>query len=51
MAPDFLYISYIRTDPETLFKALMDPTSTKQYFFGVKFDLTFNPMDQKGDYV
>ncbi|HTA17020.1 MAG TPA: SRPBCC family protein [bacterium] len=38
MAPDFVYVSYIRTDPETLFKALMDPAFTKQYFFGVQYD-------------
>lgn len=36
--PDFVYITYIRTNPETLFKALREPEYTKQYFMGVHFE-------------
>src|SRR5579859_378922 len=32
----YLYVSYIRTTPEKLWKALTDPEFTKQYWFGMR---------------
>ena len=32
----YLYVSYIRTTPEKLWKALTDPEFTKQYWFGIR---------------
>jgi len=31
----FVYVTYIRTTPEKLWKALTDPAFTKQYWFGM----------------
>jgi uncharacterized protein YndB with AHSA1/START domain len=34
----FVYVTYIRTTPEKLWKALTDPEFTRQYWFGVTVD-------------
>jgi uncharacterized protein YndB with AHSA1/START domain len=34
----FVYVTYIRTTPQRLWDALIDPEFVKQYFFGVTFD-------------
>jgi uncharacterized protein YndB with AHSA1/START domain len=34
----FVYVSYIRTDVDKLWKALLEPEFTKQYWFGVTLD-------------
>ena len=31
----FVYVTFIRTTPETLWKALQDPEFTRQYWFGM----------------
>jgi len=31
----FVYVTYIRTTPEKLWQALIDPEFTRQYFFGI----------------
>ena len=40
--PKFVYVTYIATTPETLWRALTDATFTRQYWFGttVEFDWT-----------
>lgn len=35
MADNFIYVTYIRTSPETLWRALIEPEFTKQYWMGV----------------
>src|SRR5689334_3608155 len=42
-APDFIYISYIASTQDKVWKALIDPEFTSQYFFGVKFDTDWRP--------
>lgn len=39
----FVYVTYIRTTPEKLWQALIDPDFVKQYFFGVRFDTDWKP--------
>jgi len=41
--PDFVYISYIRTTPEKLWNALINPEITQLYFMGVAFETDWNP--------
>lgn len=39
----YLYVSYIRTTPEKLWKALTDPEFTKQYWFGMRSESDWRP--------
>ncbi len=39
----FAYVTYIRTTPEKLWKALFDPAFTKQFFFGTWQDCEWKP--------
>ena len=39
----YLYVSYIRTTPEKLWKALTDPEFTKQYWFGMRSESEWRP--------
>jgi uncharacterized protein YndB with AHSA1/START domain len=34
-APDFVYVTYIKTTPEKLWDALTNPEFTRQYWFGI----------------
>lgn len=34
-SPDFVYVTYIKTTPEKLFDALINPAFTRQYWFGI----------------
>jgi uncharacterized protein YndB with AHSA1/START domain len=34
----FVYVTYIRTTPEKLWQALLDPEFTRQYWFGVAME-------------
>jgi uncharacterized protein YndB with AHSA1/START domain len=37
----FVYVTFIRTTPEKLWKALLDPEFTRQYWFGVTMESAF----------
>jgi uncharacterized protein YndB with AHSA1/START domain len=37
----FVYVTFIRTTPEKLWKALLDPEFTRQYWFGVTMESGF----------
>lgn len=39
----FIYVSYIRTTPETLWSALTDAEFMKQYWFGVRCESEWTP--------
>ena len=39
----YLYVSYIRTTPEKLWKALTDAEFTKQYWFGMRSESEWRP--------
>lgn len=41
--PEFVYTTYIRTTPETLWNGLTDPAFTRQYWGGVAFETDWNP--------
>jgi len=43
MTERFVYVSYIRTTAAKLWTALTSPEFTKQYWFGVSFESTFEP--------
>jgi uncharacterized protein YndB with AHSA1/START domain len=39
----FVYVTYIRTTPEKLWRALIDPEFTRQYFVGTRQDCQWKP--------
>jgi uncharacterized protein YndB with AHSA1/START domain len=39
----FVYVTYIRTTPEKLWRALTDPELTRQYWFGVSSESDWKP--------
>ena len=39
----FMYVTYIRTTPEKLWSALTDPTTMKQYWFGMHQETDWLP--------
>jgi uncharacterized protein YndB with AHSA1/START domain len=41
--PKFIYVTYIRTTPEKLWRALTDPEITPQYWFGVRSESDWTP--------
>lgn len=41
--PEFVYVIYIETTPEKLWRALTDPQFTEQYWFGVRLTSDWKP--------
>jgi uncharacterized protein YndB with AHSA1/START domain len=41
--PKFVYVTYIRTTPEKLWRALMDPEFTRQYWCGTRQESEWKP--------
>ncbi|ABE41201.1 conserved hypothetical protein [Rhodopseudomonas palustris BisB5] len=41
--PEFAYVTYIETTPETLWQALIDPEFTQRYWFGVRLTSDWKP--------
>ncbi|HXE11875.1 MAG TPA: SRPBCC family protein [Bryobacteraceae bacterium] len=39
----FVYVTFIRTTPERLWSALIDPDFMKEYWFGVHFETEWKP--------
>ena len=36
--PDYVYVTYIKTSAEKVWKALTSSEFTQQYWFGIKFE-------------
>jgi uncharacterized protein YndB with AHSA1/START domain len=41
--PKFVYVTYIATSPEALWRALTDGTFTRQYWFGTRVESDWRP--------
>ena len=43
MTDKFVYVTYIRTTPEKMWEALTKPEFTRQFWFGIAQESTFEP--------